>query len=99
MSLYIDLVVANCPESTQRQWKERLAAFGNEFGKLAGPEQAAMLNRLAAAEMSPGSPAEHFFVDMKHATLAGYYTSQVGLLKELGYKGNAVQSGFPGCPS
>jgi hypothetical protein len=99
VSLYIDLVVANSPESTKRQWKERLGAFAGEFGKLAQPEQAAMLNRLAAAEKNPSSPAEHFFVNMKSATLVGYYTSQVGLLKELGYVGNAVLSGFPGCPA
>jgi len=36
---------------------------------------------------------------MKSATLFGYYTSQIGLLKELGYVGNAVMSGFPGCPA
>ena len=99
VSLYIDLVVANSPESTKRQWKERLGAFAGEFGKLTEPEQAALLDRLAAAENNPGSPAEHFFADMKRATLFGYYTSQVGLVKELGYMGNAVQSGFPGCPS
>ena len=99
VSLYIDLVVANSPESTKRQWKEQLGAFGGEFGKLTQPEQAAMLNRLAAAEKNPGSPAEHFFVDVKSATLFGYYTSQVGLLKELGYVGNTVLSGFPGCPA
>src|SRR5262249_19736453 len=99
VSLYIDLVVASSPEATQQQWKDRLSAFAGEFGQAAAPDQAAILNRLAAAEKNPRSPAEHFFADMKRATLAGYYTSQVGLLKELGYQGNAVQSGFPGCPS
>src|SRR5262249_24521579 len=93
VSLYIDLVVASSPEATQQQWKDRLSAFAGECG------QAAILNRLAAAEKNPRSPAEHFFAGMKRATLAGYYTSQVGLLKELRYQGNAVQSGFPGCPS
>ena len=99
VSLYIDLVVANSPESTKRQWKERLGAFAREFEKLAAPEQAAMLNRLAAAEKNPGDAAEHFFVNMKSATLFGYYTSRIGLLNELGYMGNAVLSGFPGCVS
>jgi gluconate 2-dehydrogenase gamma chain len=97
VSLYIDLVVANSPESTQRQWKERLEAFAREFGKLTGAEQQALLNRLAAVEKHPDSPAEHFFADLKSATLFGYYTSQVGLVKELGYMGNAVLPGFPGC--
>src|SRR5207245_1097754 len=48
VSLYIDLVVGNSPKSKKRQWKERLGAFAREFGKLAEPEQAALLNRLAA---------------------------------------------------
>jgi len=99
VSLYIDLVVANSPESMRRQWKERLGAFATEFGKLAVAEQAALLNRLAAAEKDPGSAAEHFFADMKGATLHGYYTSQIGLVKELGYKGNAALADFPGCPA
>jgi hypothetical protein len=97
VSLYIDLLVANSAESTKRHWKERLDAFAREFGKLAGPEQQALLNRLASAEKHPDSPAEHFFADLKSATLFGYYTSQVGLVKELGYMGNAVLPGFPGC--
>jgi hypothetical protein len=96
VSLYIDLLVANSPEATKRQWKERLAAFTHELIALSVSE-GTLLNRLAQAEKNPGSPAEHFFADMKSATLFGYYTSQVGLLKELGYMGNAVQSGFPGC--
>src|SRR5258708_1379834 len=95
VSLYLDLVVANSPVSTKQQWKERLGAFSHEFVKLAGPEQAALLDRLAAAEKNPGSPAEHFFADLKSATVFGYYTSRIGLLKELEYKGNAVLSGFP----
>ena len=98
VSLYIDLVVANSPDSRKREWKERLTAFAREFGNLAGPDQAALLNRLALAEKNPDSPAEYFFVDVKAAILFGYYTSQIGLIKELGYMGNAVMSGFPGCP-
>ena len=99
VSLYIDLVVANSPESTKQQWKARLAAFAGEFGRLSGPERAAWFNRLAAAEKNQNSPAEHFFADVKSAALFGYYTSQIGLLKELGYMGNAVRPGFPGCPA
>jgi hypothetical protein len=97
VSLYIDLVVANSPDSKKREWKERLTAFAREFGNLAGPDQAAMLNRLAKAEKKPDSPPEHFFADLKAATLFAYYTSQIGLVKELGYMGNAVMPGFPGC--
>src|SRR5437773_12552648 len=51
VSLYIDLLVANSPEATKRQWKERLAAFAAEFGK----QQTALLDRLASAEQNPGT--------------------------------------------
>ena len=69
------------------------------FLDLPPAEQNATLTRLAAVEKTPTTPAEHFFADMKKATLFGYYTSQTGLIEELGYKGNAVLNGFPGCAS
>ncbi len=106
VSQYIDLVAANSPGPTQQAWKERLAAFeklavekhGKPFLQLPEPEQAALLDFLAATEKNPGTPAEHFFVDMKKATLFGYYTSRIGLLQELGYQGNQVLDEFRGCP-
>lgn len=38
-----------------------------------------------------------FFRAMKNLTADGYYTSKIGLLDELGYKGNAVLAEFPSC--
>ena len=88
---YIDLLAANSSAATKANWKSRLAAFE----KLGDP--AAALRTVAARENNPGTPAEHFFVDMKKATLFGYYTSRIGLLQELGYKGNEALASFPGC--
>ena len=34
---------------------------------------------------------------MKSMTADGYYTSQIGLVQELGYKGNTVLPSFPAC--
>lgn len=34
---------------------------------------------------------------MKKLTISAYYSSEIGLLKELGYKGNQVLSEFPSC--
>lgn len=48
---------------------------------------------LAAMEAS-GSP---FFRAMKNLTADGYYTSRIGLIDELGYRGNAVRGEFPDC--
>ena len=98
VSKYIDLVVANISAEAQANWKARLGAMGH-FLDVPPAEQNATLTRLAAVEKNPTTPAEHFFADMKKATLFGYYTSQTGLIEELGYKGNAVLNGFPGCAS
>lgn len=105
VSQHIDLVVANSPEPTRTEWRQRLAAFeklaqekyGKPFLRLSEADQGALLDLLAANEKNPRSPAEHFFRDMKQATLFAYYTSQIGLLQELAYKGNQVLDEFPGC--
>ena len=105
VSYYIDLVAANSSEAAKAAWKSRLAAFdklalakqGKPFLQLGAGEQAAVLNAVSTKEKNPGAPAEHFFAEMKKATLFGYYTSEIGLLKELGYKGNQALAGFPGC--
>jgi len=43
--------------------------------------------------------AEHspFFTAMKNLTADGFYTSRIGLVEELGYKGNSVLAAFPIC--
>jgi gluconate 2-dehydrogenase gamma chain len=97
VSKYIDLVVDNSPADVQANWKSGLAAMGN-FLNLSPAEQKSTLDKLCAAESHPATPAEQFFAAMKKATLFGYYTSQIGLIQELDYKGNEVLSSFPGCP-
>ena len=105
VSYYIDLIVANSPKSTQLKWKARLQAFrrlakeeyGGEFESISPRHQAAILDGLAANELKPVSASDEFFIDVKRLTIAGYYTSEIGLRGELGYKGNQVLSSFPGC--
>jgi hypothetical protein len=43
------------------------------------------------------SPLETFFANTKQATIHGYYTSEIGIHKELRYKGNQVIAEFVGC--
>jgi len=38
-----------------------------------------------------------FFHAVKSVTADGYYTSKIGLIDELGYRGNAVLAEFPSC--
>lgn len=38
-----------------------------------------------------------FFRALKELTVQGYYTTEIGLVEELGYKGNDFLREFPGC--
>ena len=105
VSYFIDLIVANSPKAAQTQWRERLAAFqalavrqfGGEFAGLNADQRTSFIDTLAAKERQPVDPAASFFVEMKKLTIFAYYSSEIGLLKELGYKGNQALSEFPGC--
>jgi len=102
---YIDLVVGSSAAPVQQTWKTEMAGFNvvakQDLGKSfleAGPAaQARFLDTLASAEAEPKTPAEQFFARMKQMAIFGYYTSEIGLLKELEYKGNQALAEFPGC--
>jgi outer membrane biosynthesis protein TonB len=55
----------------------------------------AALNAPTAAQGK--SPVEKFFVTAKQATIHGYYSSEIGIHKELRYKGNQILAEFVGC--
>ncbi|MCI0625228.1 MAG: gluconate 2-dehydrogenase subunit 3 family protein [Acidobacteria bacterium] len=105
VAAYIDLVVANSTPAVQATWRSRLKAWGDfawektgkNFLELEPSQRGSLLDLVARHEKQPGTEAERFFVEMKKKTLFGYYTSEVGLLRELGYQGNTVLSEFPGC--
>jgi gluconate 2-dehydrogenase gamma chain len=80
---------------------QRLHSQSN-FLALSEVQQLAMLEALCQAyDRDPDSnqlprPVQ-FFGLIKSLTADGYYTSQPGLIDELGYKGNNALSSFPGC--
>jgi hypothetical protein len=43
------------------------------------------------------TPLEVFFANTKQATIHGYYTSEIGIHKDLRYKGNQILAEFVGC--
>jgi hypothetical protein len=43
------------------------------------------------------TPLQAFFLIAKQATIHGYYTSEIGIHKELRYKGNQLLAEFVGC--
>jgi Gluconate 2-dehydrogenase subunit 3 len=105
---YIDLVVAR---NTDQQlvvadglrWldaeADRIAA--KKFLDLSEDQQLSILEPLCeAADSSTGLARGRnvqFFSLIKSLTADGYYTSHVGLMEELGYKGNTALPSFPDC--
>ena len=105
---YIDLVVAR---NTDQQlvvadglrWLDTEAGriAGKKFLELSEKEQLSILEPLCEAADSSSGLARgrnvQFFSLIKSLTADGYYTSRVGLIEELGYKGNSALASFPDC--
>ncbi|HEY8550174.1 MAG TPA: gluconate 2-dehydrogenase subunit 3 family protein, partial [Vicinamibacterales bacterium] len=93
---FIDLYLHEAEAGTRAEWLEGLAALEAEAKARQGaglaqlkPEQMeALLTEVSRNERDPKTPAERFFRAVKNATIQGYYTSEIGIHKELQYKGN-----------
>ena len=102
---YIDLLLAESDDPTQRAWTAGLALLDAEsrrrfrvpYAQLTPPQAAELLSPLARNEERPTAPLEQFFKATKDATIRGYYTSEIGIQKELEYKGNRILGEFVGC--
>jgi len=104
---YIDLLLGEAPDDAVRQtWLGGLAAldteanarFGGPFLRLEGAQVDALLTDLSRNEAAPQkTPLEAFFTTTKQATIHAYYTSEIGIHKELRYKGNQLLADFVGC--
>lgn len=105
LSYYMDWVLAHSRREDQISWRDALGMinqearrrFGNSFLGCDADSQDRMMRDWAEHESSPRTKIERFFVRLKATTVAGYYTTRVGLLDELGYEGNTAISTFPGC--
>ena len=106
---YIDLALSDSEETQRQQFLEGLAALdaeattrsGGAFAKMTPAQVEALLTEISRnerpAEGVEPAPLERFFVAAKHATVHGYYTSEIGIHKELRYKGNQILADFVGC--
>ena len=104
---YIDLVLSR---NTDQQlvaadglrWLDRESRRigGKPFVGLSEKQQLSLVEPLCEASDS-GAPnlgrSVQFFSLIKSLTADGYYTSKIGLIDELGYKGNRTLSGYPSC--
>ena len=104
---YIDLIIAR---NTDQQliaadglrWIDAEAnrRAGKPFTDLSEAQQLAILEPLCEASDSGGKNMARnvqFFGLIKSLTADGYYTSKIGLIDELQYKGNQVLSSYPSC--
>ncbi len=102
---YIDLLLSESHPDIQKAWTGGLAALEAESGsrfrqplaKLAPAQLEALLTGISRRETAPETELEAFFVTLKDAAIRGYYNSQIGIEKELDYKGNQILTEFVGC--
>ena len=106
---YIDLALSDAEDTLRQQFLDGLALLdaeantrgGAPFARLTPAQVETFLGELAKNEKPPegvqATPLERFFVGAKQATIHGYYTSEIGIHKELRYKGNKVLLEFVGC--
>lgn len=102
---YLDLIVSESTEATRQSWREGLGAvnkmsrdkYGKGFAEASPEQQIELLKEISKNERSPQSVEERFFRTIKYATVDGYYTSEIGIHKELHYKGNSYMKEYTGC--
>jgi hypothetical protein len=102
---YIDARLADAFDDQPRTvWREGLKAIdtasqsmnGHRFMESSEAERIAVLTKLAANERAPKTPEEKFFTELKSRTVHAYYTSDIGIHKEMEYKGNTLLQEYVG---
>lgn len=102
---YIDLLLSESPADIQSLWRDGLAAVGAlaqarfkaPFARLTPLRRIELVAGMAANEAAPQTPVETFFIAAKDWTIRGYYTSEIGIHKDLRYQGNQFLGEFVGC--
>lgn len=102
---YIDEVVSSSPDTVKKLWADGLSAmnrmardaYGQEYARLTGPQQTALMEKISRNEEQPLTLEEKFFGVLKAAAIDGYYTSTIGIHEDLEYQGNTAVVEFPGC--
>jgi Gluconate 2-dehydrogenase subunit 3 len=102
---YVDLLLSETGDPLKQQWMDGLASldaaavsrFSRPFARLSAPDAEMLLIDISRNELAPQTALEKFFVTTKNATIHGYYTSEIGIHKELRYQGNQPLPEFVGC--
>jgi hypothetical protein len=104
---YIDLLLSE-QEEARGDWLGGLTALDAEattrfqapLATLPPAQMETLLTDISRNERTPAAqqtPLEKFFVTTKNATIFAYYTSEIGIHKDLHYQGNQYVPEFLGC--
>ena len=69
---------------------------GKPFLESSQEQRIALLTRISQNEAKPVKPEEVFFNELKSSTADAYYSSMIGIHKEMEYKGNVYLKEFVG---
>jgi Gluconate 2-dehydrogenase subunit 3 len=93
VSLFADLMVATSENHLKEVWRKGLQLMRDEAGR---SSLQAALAKSAVNEGNPTNNLERFFSRLKEMTINGYYTSAIGIHRDLRYQGNTYLQSFPG---
>jgi hypothetical protein len=102
---YIDIIISKSNKEGKALWVDGLAAMDNMAELAQGKkirdctqdQQRALVERIGANEEHPTTIEDRLFIALKKATINGYYTSEIGIHKDLEYQGNDFLLEFKGC--
>jgi gluconate 2-dehydrogenase gamma chain len=103
---YIDHSLRESFDENQKAlWREGLRLIdimsqhynGKQFVSATPEQRIAVLTVLSDNVRMTDLPEVRFFIELKRMTVAGYYTSKIGIHDELGYKGNRILKEYVGC--
>lgn len=89
---FADWMLSHSTPALQSTWRDGLQQV-----RALGLSPAEAISHNAANEAKPQNDLDRFFVRLKSMTVDGYYTTEIGLLTDLGYKGNQYLTKFEGC--
>jgi hypothetical protein len=105
VAAYIDARLAEAfDEADRTRWREGLkriddlsrSASGKAFLESTPDQRVALLTQISKNEATPKLPEEVFFKDLKSRVVFAYYTSDVGIHRDIDYKGNTFLPEFVG---
>jgi hypothetical protein len=94
---YVDFILVHADPPLQETWSKGLKGYGEAIAGNNLDEVDRFLEQQARNEFSPATDNEAFFVLLKAAVTEGFYTSEQGIVNELGYKGLTFALDFEGC--